>query len=92
VRKDSVGEEAYEVMKSSVLGDMIGITGMVCKTNVGELCIKATSFEVLTKALRPLPDKYHGLKDVEQLYRQRYLGLIVNPESMQTFIMRSKII
>ncbi|KEP30388.1 lysine--tRNA ligase [Bacillus safensis] len=92
VRKDSVGEEAYELFKSSDLGDIIGVTGTVFKTNVGELTIKATSFEVLTKALRPLPDKYHGLKDVEQRYRQRYLDLIVNPESKQTFIMRSKII
>ncbi|UXC32631.1 lysine--tRNA ligase [Bacillus safensis] len=92
VRKDSVGEEAYELFKSSNLGDIIGVTGTVFKTNVGELSIKATSFEVLTKALRPLPDKYHGLKDVEQRYRQRYLDLIVNPESKQTFIMRSKII
>ncbi|MDR7250861.1 lysine--tRNA ligase [Bacillus pumilus] len=92
VRKDSVGEEVYELFKSSDLGDIIGVTGAVFKTNVGELSIKATSFEVLTKALRPLPDKYHGLKDVEQRYRQRYLDLIVNPESKQTFIMRSKII
>ncbi|MGX9292705.1 lysine--tRNA ligase [Bacillus sp. A015] len=92
VRKDSVGEEAYELFKSSDLGDIIGVTGTVFKTNVGELSIKATGFEVLTKALRPLPDKYHGLKDVEQRYRQRYLDLIVNPESKQTFIMRSKII
>lgn len=92
VRKDSVGEEAYELFKSSDLGDIIGVTGTVFKTNVGELSIKATSFEVLTKALRPLPDKYHGLKDIEQRYRQRYLDLIVNPESKQTFIMRSKII
>lgn len=92
VRKDSVGEEAYELFKSSDLGDIIGVTGTVFKTNVGELSIKATSLEVLTKALRPLPDKYHGLKDVEQRYRQRYLDLIVNPESKQTFIMRSKII
>ncbi|KIL25383.1 Lysyl-tRNA synthetase (class II) [Bacillus safensis] len=92
VRKDSVGEEAYELFKSSDLGDIIGVTGTVFKTNVGELSIKATSFEILTKALRPLPDKYHGLKDVEQRYRQRYLDLIVNPESKQTFIMRSKII
>ncbi|MBD3861487.1 lysine--tRNA ligase [Bacillus sp. 28A-2] len=92
VRKDSVGEEAYELFKSSDLGDIIGVTGTVFKTNVGELSIKASSFEVLTKALRPLPDKYHGLKDVEQRYRQRYLDLIVNPESKQTFIMRSKII
>ncbi|MDM5300170.1 lysine--tRNA ligase [Bacillus subtilis] len=92
VRKDSVGDEQYEVFKSSDLGDLIGVTGKVFKTNVGELSVKATSFELLTKALRPLPDKYHGLKDVEQRYRQRYLDLIVNPESKHTFIARSKII
>ncbi|MEG7381744.1 lysine--tRNA ligase [Bacillus subtilis] len=92
VRKDSVGDERYEVFKSSDLGDLIGVTGKVFKTNVGELSVKATSFELLTKALRPLPDKYHGLKDVEQRYRQRYLDLIVNPDSKHTFIARSKII
>ncbi|TYS07182.1 lysine--tRNA ligase [Bacillus subtilis] len=92
VRKDSVGDEQYEVFKSSDLGDLIGVTGKVFKTNVGELSVKATSFELLTKALRPLPDKYHGLKDVEQRYRQRYLDLIVNPDSKHTFIARSKII
>ncbi|KAF1678560.1 MULTISPECIES: lysine--tRNA ligase [Bacillus] len=92
VRKDSVGDEQYEIFKSSDLGDLIGVTGKVFKTNVGELSVKATSFELLTKALRPLPDKYHGLKDVEQRYRQRYLDLIVNPESKHTFITRSKII
>lgn len=92
VRKDSVGDDQYEIFKSSDLGDLIGVTGKVFKTNVGELSVKATSFELLTKALRPLPDKYHGLKDVEQRYRQRYLDLIVNPDSKHTFITRSKII
>ncbi|MEC1602077.1 MULTISPECIES: lysine--tRNA ligase [Bacillus] len=92
VRKDSVGDDQYEIFKSSDLGDLIGVTGKVFKTNVGELSVKATSFDLLTKALRPLPDKYHGLKDVEQRYRQRYLDLIVNPESKHTFITRSKII
>lgn len=92
VRKDSVGEEQYEWFKSSDLGDIVGVTGVMFKTNVGELSVKATSFDLLTKALRPLPDKYHGLKDIEQRYRQRYLDLIVNPESKNTFITRSKII
>ncbi|MGG3575416.1 lysine--tRNA ligase [Bacillus gobiensis] len=92
VRKDSVGEEAYEIFKTADLGDIIGVSGKVFKTNVGELSVKADSFALLTKALRPLPDKYHGLKDVEQRYRQRYLDLIVNPDSKQTFIARSKII
>ena len=92
VRKDAVGDEAYEIFNTADIGDIVGVTGEVFKTNVGELSIKATSFELLTKALRPLPEKYHGLKDVEQRYRQRYLDLITNPESKQTFIARSKII
>lgn len=67
VRKDSVGEEQYEWFKSSDLGDIVGVTGVMFKTNVGELSVKATSFDLLTKALRPLPDKYHGLKDIEHI-------------------------
>ncbi|QOR66736.1 lysine--tRNA ligase [Cytobacillus suaedae] len=92
VRKDSVGDEQYEVFDTADLGDIVGITGTIFKTQVGELSIKAKSFEILTKALRPLPEKFHGLKDVEQRYRQRYLDLIVNPESRETFIARSQII
>lgn len=92
VRKDDVGEEAYEIYKTCDLGDIIGVRGHVFKTNVGELSIHVTEFILLTKALRPLPDKYHGLKDVEQRYRQRYLDLITNQESRETFIARSKVI
>ncbi|MCY8233791.1 lysine--tRNA ligase [Priestia endophytica] len=92
VRKDSVGEEQYELFKNADIGDIVGIEGVMFKTKVGELSIKATSFTLLSKALRPLPDKYHGLKDIEQRYRQRYLDLITNPESRQTFITRSRII
>lgn len=92
IRKDAVGDDAYEIFNSADIGDIVGVTGMIFKTKVGELSIKATSFELLTKALRPLPEKYHGLKDVEQRYRQRYLDLITNPESKETFISRSKII
>jgi lysyl-tRNA synthetase class 2 len=92
VRKDSVGEEQYELFKNADIGDIIGIEGVMFKTKVGELSIKATSFTLLSKALRPLPDKYHGLKDIEQRYRQRYLDLITNPESRQTFVTRSHII
>ncbi|MBO8178358.1 MAG: lysine--tRNA ligase [Bacillus sp. (in: Bacteria)] len=92
VRKDAVGEDSYTIFDSADLGDIVGITGTVFKTKVGELSVKAKQFELLTKSLRPLPDKFHGLKDVEQRYRQRYLDLIMNPESKQTFIMRSKII
>jgi lysyl-tRNA synthetase, class II len=92
VRKDAVGEDSYAIFDSADLGDIVGITGTIFKTKVGELSVKAKQFELLTKSLRPLPDKFHGLKDVEQRYRQRYLDLIMNPESKQTFIMRSKII
>lgn len=92
VRKDAVGDDAYEIFNSIDIGDIVGVTGYVFKTKVGELSIKTTSFELLSKALRPLPEKYHGLKDVEQRYRQRYLDLITNPESKETFIARSRII
>lgn len=92
VRVDAIGEEAYEVFDSSDLGDIIGVTGTLFKTKVGELSVKVQNYTFLTKALRPLPDKFHGLKDVEQRYRQRYLDLIVSQESRETFITRSKII
>lgn len=92
VRQDAVGEEQYELFKTADLGDIVGVKGTVFKTRVGELSIKVHHFEILTKALRPLPDKFHGLKDIEQRYRQRYLDLIVNPDSKQTFVTRSLII
>ncbi|BFI97637.1 lysine--tRNA ligase [Priestia sp. Y58] len=92
VRKDAIGEEQYEIFNSVDIGDLVGVEGVLFKTKVGELSIKVKDFTLLTKALRPLPDKYHGLKDIEQRYRQRYLDLITNPESKQTFISRSRII
>nr|WP_228027613.1 lysine--tRNA ligase [Bacillus fonticola] len=92
VRKDAIGDEAYETFTSADLGDLIGVTGTVFKTKVGELSIKVTDFTFLSKALRPLPDKYHGLQDIEQRYRQRYLDLITNQESKETFVLRSRII
>ena len=92
VRKDAIGEEAYDIFKSADLGDIVGVTGVMFKTNVGELSVKAKEFHLLTKSLRPLPEKYHGLKDIEQRYRQRYLDLITNPDSRDTFVARSKII
>ncbi|MBT2684417.1 lysine--tRNA ligase [Bacillus sp. ISL-37] len=92
VRQDAVGEEQYEVFDSADLGDIIGIEGTLFKTKVGELSIKAQEFVFLTKALRPLPEKFHGLKDVEQRYRQRYLDLITSNDSKTTFINRSRII
>src|SRR5690625_40062 len=93
VRQDAIGKELYDnVYRSIDLGDIVGVTGVVFKTNVGELSISVNEFELLTKALRPLPEKYHGLKDIEQRYRQRYLDLITNKESKNVFVLRSKII
>ncbi|UTR12475.1 lysine--tRNA ligase [Evansella sp. LMS18] len=92
VRKDKVGEEQYALFNNIDIGDIVGISGTVFKTKVGELSVKADDFQILTKSLRPLPDKYHGLKDVEQRYRQRYLDLIVNPEVKDTFVLRSRIL
>lgn len=92
VRKDAIGEEAYSFFNTADLGDIIGVKGTVFKTNVGELSVKAKEVEFLTKALRPLPEKFHGLKDVEQRYRQRYLDLITSEDSKETFILRSRII
>lgn len=92
IRKDEVGEEMYYIFKRSDLGDFLGVTGQVIKTDMGELTLKVTKLTFLSKALRPLPDKYHGLQDVEQIYRQRYLDLITNQESYQRFVNRSKII
>lgn len=92
VRKDVVGEDNYYIFKRSDLGDFLGITGTMMKTDAGELTIRAEHVTFLTKALRPLPDKYHGLTNVEQRYRQRYLDLITNRESYDRFIKRSRII
>lgn len=92
VRKDQIGDEAFEVWNQADLGDFVGIKGPMFKTNTGELSVKPTEFTLLTKALRPLPDKYHGLKDVEERYRKRYLDLITSKESRETFIKRSRII
>ncbi|MCP8618200.1 lysine--tRNA ligase [Salirhabdus salicampi] len=92
VRKDKVGEDAYEIFNTVDLGDIVGVSGTMFKTKVGELSVKADEFIILTKSLRPLPEKFHGLKDIEQRYRQRYLDLIMSPDSRDTFITRSKII
>ncbi len=92
VRQDAVGEASYDLFKSLDIGDLVGIVGGPFKTKVGEMSVKVTELTLLGKSLRPLPDKYHGLKDVEQRYRQRYLDLITSPDSRKTFITRSKII
>ncbi|MFZ2609227.1 MAG: lysine--tRNA ligase [Lactococcus raffinolactis] len=92
VRKDNVGDEAYDIFKHADLGDFYGIEGEVMRTDMGELSIKADKITFLSKSLRPLPEKYHGLTDTETKYRKRYLDLISNRESFERFVTRSKII
>ncbi|WP_223669512.1 lysine--tRNA ligase [Kangiella shandongensis] len=92
VRKDQVGEDVYNDFKTWDIGDIVGIEGTVFKTNKGELSVKASDIRLLTKSLRPLPDKWGGLSDQETRYRQRYVDLIVNEESRATFIARSKVV
>ncbi|KRL37756.1 lysine--tRNA ligase [Liquorilactobacillus uvarum] len=92
VRKDVIGEEKYHIFKRSDIGDHLGFTGDVIKTDMGELTIRVTDITFLSKALRPLPDKFHGLQNVEQIYRQRYLDLISNRDSFDRFLKRSQII
>lgn len=92
VRLDAVGEEQYQVFKDADLGDFIGVEGLLMKTNTGELTVRADRTTFLTKALRPLPDQYYGLSDVETKYRKRYLDLITNEESMERFVKRSQIL
>ena len=92
VNKGVVGEEVYELFKAADLGDIVGIEGYVCKTNTGELSVKAEKLEHLTKALRPLPEKFHGLQDVEERFRRRYVDLIMNEDSRKIAMLRPKII
>ncbi len=92
VRMDEVGEEQYDIFRLWDIGDIVGVRGEIFRTHRGEISIKAKELTFLTKGLRPLPEKFHGLKDVELRYRQRYVDLIVNPDVKQTFIARSKII
>jgi len=92
VRINDIGEEAYENFKKLDIGDIIGVTGKVFKTRMGEISIHVDSYTLLAKSLRPLPEKFHGLRDPDARYRQRYLDLIVNPDVKATFILRSKII
>lgn len=92
LRLDTVGEKSYELFNKSDLGDIIGIKGTLFRTRMGELTINTTEFTYLTKALRPLPDKYHGLQDVEEARRRRYVDLIVNERSREIAIKRTKII
>ena len=89
---NDLGEESYAEFKTYDIGDIIGIKGFVFKTRTEEISIHAKEVVLLTKSLRPLPEKFHGLKDTELRYRQRYVDLIMNPEVKDTFMIRSKII
>lgn len=91
-RVNDLGEEVYEEFKRLDIGDIIGVNGTVFKTRMGEISVRVQEYTLLSKSLRPLPEKFHGLKDTDIRYRQRYLDLIVNPDVKNTFIMRSKII
>ena len=84
--------EAYEAFKGWDVGDIVAVQGGLTRTRTGELSVKATSLRLLTKSLRPLPDKFHGLADVEQRYRMRYVDLIMNPEAREVFVQRSRIV
>ncbi|HHU48659.1 MAG TPA: lysine--tRNA ligase [Clostridiales bacterium] len=92
IQINELGMEAYETFKTYDLGDIVGITGTVFRTKKGEISIKAEEITLLSKSLRPLPEKWHGLKDTDLRYRQRYVDMIVNPEVRHTFVLRSKII
>ena len=92
VANDVAGEAAHEAFKHWDLGDIVGVEGTLFKTNKGELTVNAKTLRLLVKALRPLPEKFHGLADQELRYRQRYLDLIVNPESRHVFAVRSKVV
>ena len=92
VRRDDVGEEEYAFFKKYDIGDIVEVKGFVFKTQTGEISVHAKSVKLLSKSLLPLPEKYHGLTNVDTRYRQRYVDLIMNPEVKDTFIKRSKII
>lgn len=92
VARDAVGEEAYAAFKKDDIGDIVGVRGTVFKTKTGEISVHAISFTLLSKALKPLPEKFHGLTNVDLRYRQRYVDLIMNPDSKDTFIKRSRIL
>jgi len=87
---NGLGENAYQQLKLFDTGDLVGLSGVVARTKTGELSVAASHVTMLAKALRPLPEKYHGLQDVDLRYRQRYLDLIVNPEVKETFVLRSR--
>ncbi|MBQ3859555.1 MAG: lysine--tRNA ligase [Clostridia bacterium] len=90
--RDTLGEEAYAAFKKDDVGDIVGVKGEVFRTKMGEISVRASEFTLLSKSLQPLPEKFHGLTNVDQRYRQRYVDLITNPDSREVFVKRSKII
>lgn len=92
VRKDAIGDDEFDAFKKLDIGDIIGVTGTLFKTKTGEVTVRAAKYTLVAKALHPLPEKWHGLNDAEQVYRQRYLDLIVNQESRTRLMQRSKVI
>ncbi|MGC9023043.1 MAG: amino acid--tRNA ligase-related protein, partial [Dissulfurimicrobium sp.] len=92
ISRDMVGDESYSIFKKFDIGDIIEVSGYLFRTQTGELTISARSIRLVTKSLRPLPEKFHGLKDKEIRYRQRYVDLIINEDVRRVFILRSKII
>jgi lysyl-tRNA synthetase class 2 len=92
LRKDALTEEEFNLFLEADLGDIFGVEGTIFRTNHGELSIKAEKLTHLSKALRPLPDKFHGLNDIEERYRRRYVDLIANDEARRIAILRPKII
>ncbi len=92
IRSDNVSELEYDLFDRSDIGDIVGITGTIMKTNTGELSVRATNYTHLTKALRPLPEKFHGLTDIEERFRRRYVDLIMNEDARRTAFMRPRII
>ena len=92
VKRDDVGEEAYAAFKQDDIGDIFGVKGFVFKTKTGEVSVHASEIVLLSKSLKPLPEKFHGLTDTDMRYRQRYVDLIMNPESKDTLVKRSKIV
>ena len=92
VRRDELGDEPYAAFKKLDIGDVIGVSGEVFRTKTGELSVRAEEITLLSKCLHPLPEKFHGLTDIELRYRQRYVDLMVNPEVKETFVKRSAIL
>lgn len=92
IKRDDIGQDEYAAFKAMDLGDIVGIAGVVFRTQKGEISVHASEVVLLTKSLKPLPEKFHGLKDMDLRYRQRYVDMIVNPEVRETFRKRSKII